>query len=258
MLTTISAEFRKILTLPSAYVAVVLSTAFTLYIVASSAGRQAGKLAAAQPTFYASNDLALSLSTPGVVGVIVLGIVIMSSEYTSTSKDAGGGRQIPATLTAVPGRTRLLAAKAIVLVILSTLTAAVTIGAAILMTQAILGEYASSMDQLVEAVGWRPVGAVAYWVLTALIAFSVTVMTRNGIVPMVVFIANTTVVSVSFLLTKVTSLARYLPDMAGAQMFASNFPAAGMVAPLTGAFIMIAWAVALFAIAVVVFSRRDA
>lgn len=103
MLTTVSAEFRKIRTLPSACVAVVAGTAFTLFIVASSARNQAGRLAAGEPTYYASDDLALSLSAPGVIGVIVLGIVIMSSEYTATGKDAGGGRQIPATLTAIPG-----------------------------------------------------------------------------------------------------------------------------------------------------------
>ncbi|MBB6550505.1 ABC transporter permease [Nonomuraea rubra] len=258
MLTTVSAEFRKIRTLPSACVAVVAGTAFTLFIVASSARNQAGRLAAGEPTYYASDDLALSLSAPGVIGVIVLGIVIMSSEYTATGKDAGGGRQIPATLTAIPGRARLLAAKAVVLAVLSTLVAAVTIGAAILMTQVILGEYASPPAQLIEAVGWRPAGAVAYWVLTALIAFSVTVVTRSGIVPMVVFIANTTVVSVSFLLTRVTSLARYLPDVAGAQMFATNYPAESMVGPVTGAFVMTGWAAVLLAIAAVVFVRRDA
>lgn len=258
MLNTISAELRKTFTLPSVHVALILGTAFALAIVAMSAAGQAAKLAAGQPVFYSPDDMALNLSAPNVVSVIVLGIVVMSSEYTSTSKDAGGGRQMPATLIATPRRTRLLAAKAIVLILISGLTAVVTIGAAILMTQVILGDHASPPDQLIHALGWRPAGAVAYWVLMALIAFSVTVMTRTGIVPMVAFIANTTFVSVTFLLTRLTPLAKYLPDVAGAQMFATGYPAESMVDPRTAAFVMTAWAVALFAVAAVVFARRDA
>ncbi|MGR6920237.1 ABC transporter permease [[Actinomadura] parvosata] len=253
----VAAELRKLVTLPSALVATTVGTVFTLGVTAMSVGRLRDRLGAGAPDDGSRLDLALNMSAPGVISVIVLGIVVISSEYAVNGKDAGGGRQIPVTLTAVPRRGRLLAAKAIALVLASGAVAAVTIGGAILMSQVMLGDHAAPMGELVAALGWRPAGAVAYWVLTALIAFAVTVMTRSGIVPMVAFIANTTLVSVTFLLTRVTSLARYLPDVAGAQMFATGYPAESMVEPLTGAFVMTGWTVALLAVAATVFLRRD-
>ncbi|MEV0386244.1 ABC transporter permease [Nonomuraea sp. NPDC050643] len=255
---TVAAEFRKIVTLPAAIVGVVLGTAMTLVFTAMAGSSRRAKLDAGMADDGSTYDLGLEMAAPGVVGVIVTAIVIISSEYTATSKDAGGGRQILVSLTGTPRRGELLAAKAVVVALVSGVAGAVTIGGGLLMTQVLLGRHGHPIGELMGVLGWRPVGAVAYWVLTALIAFAVAVMARSGIVPMVAFVVNTTFVSVTFLLTRVTSLAKYLPDVAGAQMFATGYPAESMVTPLTGAVVMTAWTVALLGVAAGLFVRRDA
>ncbi|SEG72606.1 hypothetical protein SAMN05444920_10413 [Nonomuraea solani] len=255
---TIAAEFRKALTLPSAIIAAVAGTAMTLTFTAMAASSRRAKLDAGMVDDGSTLDLGLEMSGPGVVGVIVLGIVLISSEYTATGKDAGGGRQILVSLTSTPGRGRLLAAKAVVVALVSGVAAVLTIGGALVISQALLGRHGHPMGALLEALGWRPLGAVAYWVLMALIAFAVAVMTRSGLVPMVAFIVNTTFVSVTFLLTRVTSLANYLPDVAGAQMFATGYPAENTLEPLAGALVMTAWTAVLLGVAAVLFARRDA
>lgn len=82
-------------------------------------------------------------------------------------------------------------------------------------------------------------------------------ITRNGIVPLTLLIINSSVVSVSYLLTKVTDLAVYLPDIVGAQMFirSADFPVE--VAPVTAGLVMTAWVVALLAVGAVLFQGRD-
>ncbi|MEU6719009.1 ABC transporter permease [Nonomuraea sp. NPDC046802] len=258
MLNAIAAELRKLVLLPSALVATVLGTGLTLVLTATSMASRRTKLDGGMPEDGLTLNLILEMPAIGVIGVIVLGVVVIGSEYTPTTKDAGGGRQIAVSLTATPNRGVLLAAKAIVLALVSGVLASVTVGAGILISLALLGSHAGSPGEVLAALGWRPAGAVAYWVLTALIAFAVTVMTRNGVVPMVVFIVNTSVVSVSFLLSRVTSLAKYLPDVAGAQMFARNYPVEVRSEPLVGGLIMAAWAAVLLAVAAGVFIRRDA
>ena len=71
-------------------------------------------------------------------------------------------------------------------------------------------------------------------------------------------IVNSTVVSVSYLLSKVIDLAAYLPDIAGVQMFIrrADFPVE--LAPVTAGLVMTVWVVALLAVGAVLFHRRDA
>src|SRR5436190_17531148 len=61
----------------------------------------------------------------GVVGVIVLGVVGISSEYFTESAESGGGRQITTSLTAVPSRLRFLLAKMAAIAAISALLAIV-------------------------------------------------------------------------------------------------------------------------------------
>ena len=66
------------------------------------------------------------------------------------------------------------------------------------------------------------------------------------------------VVSVSFLLTKVTRWANYLPDLAGMRMFLRDLRGSAEIAPVTGGLVMALWVVVIAGIGVTVFSRRDA
>ncbi|GGM87232.1 hypothetical protein ACFFX1_05895 [Dactylosporangium sucinum] len=73
-------------------------------------------------------------------------------------------------------------------------------------------------------------------------------------------IANSSLVSVSYLLSRVTALARFLPDLAGIRLFARESFAAfdDALDPLIGGLIMAAWTLGLLAVSAVVFTRRDA
>jgi ABC-2 type transport system permease protein len=245
----VRAELRKLLGLPTAWIGLVLGTLLAPVIVLLNAPYT--RRAVADGTIANTSNLGLQDLGIGLIGPMVLGVVIVSSEYTSTGHDAPRARQLTATLTAMPGRLRLLAAKTVALVVVATAQAAIVAAATLTLTQVLHGAYAPA-----PAPG-RVAAAILYWTLTALLAFAITLITRNGIVPLTFLIINSTVVSVSYLLTKVTDLATYLPDIVGARMFLDKSDFAIHVAPVTAGLVMTAWVAALLAIGAVLFHRRD-
>ncbi|MGK5741337.1 hypothetical protein [Micromonospora sp. URMC 103] len=245
----VRAELRKLLGLPTAWVGLVLGTLAAPVIVLLNAPYTRRAIAAG--TLTDTSDLGLRDLGIGLIGPMVLGVVVLSSEYTSTGKDAPGARQLTATLAAVPDRMRLLVAKTSALVLVVAAQAAVTAAATLTLTHVLHGEHAP-----VPAPA-RVAAAILYWTLTALLAYAIALITRNGIVPLTLLVINSSVVSVSYLLTKVTDLASYLPDIVGAQMFirSTDFPVE--VAPLIAGLVMTAWVAALLAVGAVLFQRRD-
>lgn len=98
--------------------------------------------------------------------------------------------------------------------------------------------------------------AAAYLVLIGLLAYAVTILARNLVAALVAMLALVLVAS-PFLRT-VATLAAYLPDHTGTQMYQSEpFPHDTMT-PLQGAVVMTAWIALTLAGAVVAFNRRDA
>lgn len=249
-MSAVAAEWRKLRSLPSALVAIGLTLVAMPALGMSTANRLAAQLDAGGGRVLGTVTtltVGFELVPFAVLGPVVLGVVMIGSEYTRGSQDSGGGRQITASLTAVPVRGRLLLAKAVVLAGVSAALAVVVIPATIGLAQAALGAHGHTWAELAPRVA----GAVAYWVLMPLIAFAVTVVTRSGIVPMVFFVVNSSFVSVTYLLTRVTPLAAYLPDMAGSRMFTGQ-------GPVQGGLVMLAWTAGLLAVATLVFTRRDA
>jgi ABC-2 type transport system permease protein len=256
----VRAELRKTLTLPATAVALAIATIGPIALAVLNAFHVRDALTSGRTDkvgFTSAAEAALSAVPLGTAGAMVLGVVAISSEYTANSTDAGGGRQISTTLMAAPRRWTLLAAKAVVVVALVVLAALVSLSISLVAAVAIIGDAAQPNAD--EPIG-RFVGAGLYWALAALMALAITVLARSGIVPLIVLITNGTVVSVSFLLWKVTPLARYLPDLAGTRLFAGeSFTAVDdALPPITGGLVMTAWAVALLLLAGVVLNRRDA
>jgi ABC-2 type transport system permease protein len=250
MVSPVRAELRKLLALPTAWIGLVLGTLLVPVIVLLNAPSTRRAIAAG--TLTDASDLGLRDLGIGVIGPMILGVVVVSSEYTSTGQDAPGARQLTATLTAAPNRLRLLAAKTTALVLVAAAQATVTTAATLTLTQVLHGEHAPTPAPA------RIAAAILYWALTALLAYAITLITRTGIVPLTLLIINSTVVSVSYLLTRVTDLATYLPDLAGVQMFihSANLPVE--LTPVTAGLVMTAWVVALLAVGAVLFHRRDA
>ncbi|MEV4132937.1 hypothetical protein AB0J72_12320 [Dactylosporangium sp. NPDC049742] len=245
----VAAEVRKLLGLPTAWIGIVLGTLLAPVIVLLNASYI--RRGIDDGTITDTSDLGLQDLGVGLIGPMVLGVVIISSEYTNTGHDAPRARQLTATLAAVPGRLRLLAAKTTALVLVAATQAAITAAAALTLTEVLHG------DRVSAPASGRVAAAVLYWTLIALLSFAITLITRNGIVPLTFLIVNSTVVSVSYLLTKVTDAAAYLPDIVGAQMFlhTPDFPV--RIAPLTAGLVMTAWIAALLAIGAALFHRRD-
>jgi ABC-2 type transport system permease protein len=255
---TVGAELRKAVTLPAAAVAGAVTVLGCVGVSALNARHVADALAAGRTDLvgYTSPVEAVFSAAPlGTVGAVVLGVTAVSSEYAATGAEAGGGRQIGATLVATPRRPVLLAAKALVVVLLVLGAAAVALPASIAVAQAVVGGPVAA-----DAVLARSLGAALYWVLSALMAMAVAVLARSGTVPLLVLIVNSSAVSVSVLLAELTPLAFWLPDHAGMSLFAGRlFVAADRALdPVTGALVMAAWTAALLAVAAVAFVRRDA
>ncbi|MFY7064637.1 ABC transporter permease [Nocardiopsis changdeensis] len=249
----LGAELRKAASLPATGVAVLvalLGSALITLLNALSARSGTEGLTSPFEVGYAAVPL-------GTVGAVVLGVVVVSSEYTSNSPDAGGGRQITATLAAVPSRVRLLLAKALTVVLAVAATAAVTIPASVGVARLVIGGDAAETVTPEEMLH-RFLGATLYWVLTGLIAFAITVLTRSGVVPLIVLIVNSSLVSFSLLLTRLTPLAHWLPDMAGRRLFGGLGTVEGGLDAVPGALVMAAWTLGLLVVAAAVFSRRDA
>lgn len=257
------AELHKTATLPAAWVGIGVSlfgsAAITLLnavmvrnAVTSGTPERIADASAFETGFTAMPFL-------GVVGAVVIGVTAIGSEYTADRAESGGARQIATTMTATPQRSSLFAAKATIVLVFIALTALVTIPGNVLLAGLIIGDVGTETVTASEAVT-RSLGTTLYWALMALIGFSITVLTRSGIVPLIVLIANSSIVSFSLLLTNLTPLAHWLPDMAGRNLF--GFPQESVVPggldAVPGAIVMTAWAFGLLLLAGLVFRRRDA
>ncbi|WP_200955869.1 ABC transporter permease [Oerskovia sp. Root918] len=254
------AELQKMLALPGVWTGAAVAVLGTAALTLLNAVGVRDALVAGRPedTGYGSAfDTAFAAMPIGTVGAVVIGVIAVSSEYTANSPDAGGGRQIGTTLVAVPRRASVLVAKVTAVVLLVIATAVVAVPASVALAEVIIADAATATVPLDEAVR-RCLGAALYWTLTALLALAVTVFTRSGVVPLLVLVVNSSLVSVSLLLTMLTPLAHWLPDMAGRRLFGDVDTVAGGLSPGPGALVMAAWALALLAVAGTVFSRRDA
>lgn len=252
-----NAELSKLFSLPSIWLALLI-------------GAFAPALFAALDIIAEKEDIIAGVSTRlsevgyiglgfGVQGIIILGVLAVSSEYLTESSEAGGGQQITTSLTVVSSRFHFLLAKACAVTVISILLCMVAIITTVSTTNLMLGEYAPEFEAS------RLIGVVCYWTFTALLAFGITVLTKNSIIPLAVLMINSSVVSFSVLLSRVTKLAFYLPDRAGIEMFmftSDRSPFTGSLfdrfhTPFTGGLIMFTWVAVFFIVAAIVFHRRD-
>ncbi|WP_438496245.1 ABC transporter permease [Paenibacillus sp. IHBB 3054] len=254
-----NAELSKLFSLPGIWLALLIGAFAPAVIAALDSIAQKEEIIAGVSTRLSEvGYIGLAL---GVQGVIILGVLAVSSEYLTESSESGGGQQITTSLTVVSSRLHFLLAKAGAVAVISILLCIVAIMTTVSATHLILGEYAPAFE-------WSElIGAVCYWTFTALLALGITLLTKNGIIPLTVLIINSSVVSFSVLLYRVTKLAFYLPDRAGAEMFMFtsdrlHTPSTGSLfdrfhTPFTGGLVMFAWVVVIFIVAAIVFHRRD-
>lgn len=237
----IAAEWAKLRTLPAA-VATMLGTVAVSGLVASAlaADGGAGWAAATSPA-----AIALAVVPYTQAGAILLGVLSVAQEYA--------GRQIGTTLTTVPGRTRVVAAKTAAALMALAMTAPATLatafGAAVLV-RASTGAGIAAPD----ATEWAHLaGAALALVLIGLLAHATTLGLR-ALVPSL-SVTLLLVVVLPPVLAGLSDHARWLPDRAVAGLYA---PADGILSPLTGTLVALAWIGAIGAAGAVRFVRRDA
>lgn len=244
-----NAELSKLLSLPAFWLAVLIGILAPAVITILDSMAEKGDIIAGVSTRL--SEIGFIGLAIGLQGIIIIGVIAVSSEYLTESSESGGGQQISTSLTAVSSRLHFLLAKASVVTVISLLLSVIALITTIGATRLILGEYAPPLEAS------RLMGAVCYWTFTALLAFGITVLTKHGVIPLTILILNSSVVTISFLLTKVTKWALYLPDVAGSYMFINNDFSDSAHTPLTGGLIMFTWVVVLFIVAAIVFNRRD-
>ena len=253
-------ELSKALTLPGVWAGLAVGTGASAVLSVINATTvhsaiEAGDLSRVADT--SAFETAFAMMPLGTVGAVIIGVMLMGSEYTMDTAESGGGRQIATTLRAIPNLRTLIAAKSVVTVILTVAMALISLPVSILLVRLIMGESGVETVTLGEAVA-RCLGGTLYWVLMGLIALAIAALTRTVMIPLTLLIINGSMVSFSFLLTKVTSLADYLPDMAGRNLFVG--PELGMpggLDPLPGAIVMAIWTIGLLMAAVVLRVRTD-
>ncbi len=176
------AELRKLLTLPSLRLTVLLTWTANLlltyaYVAAESRGEPLGDVALA-PLGYTQ------------AGFLVLGVLVAVSEH-----QAGG--QIRTTLLAMPRRLPLQAAKATTLAAATLPVAAAT----------------AAVSALAAGDAARIPAATAYLTLTTLLAAAVAGLIRHQ-VPAALLLLSLYFIVEPLLRTRFDTLAGYLPDTA--------------------------------------------
>ncbi|SUU74291.1 ABC-2 family transporter protein [Actinomyces denticolens] len=254
----VRAEVKKLCTLTSIWIATASCILLPVGLAALSAHTMYRALSAGRKGEMLSSstaDAGFGHLIFGAIGVVVIGVIAMSSEYTRNAQKVGRSRQLTTTMIAAPRRFQTVISKIIALCLWVVATSAVAATITIAVSRQMLGEYAAPLD----GTYWRRVAGVSvFWVMMALISCAFTAATRNGVLPLVILLANSTVLSFSRLLALVTDLAKYLPDTAALSMFLVESPVENAVGAATGFYVCTAWGLLAAAIIIVSWVMRDA
>ena len=189
----------------------------------------------------------------GQLAICVLGVIVMSSEYSTGA--------IRASLLAVPRRLPMLAAKAIVFAALDLVVSAITVFAVFFITTAIIHSHVSiTLSQ--PGIARACIGGILY--LTVLGLFSLAI---GGIIRHTAG-AITTAIGVVFVLPILSGLLPsswgahvngYLPEQAGTLIGQAHPTGSGNVLSAWEGFgVFCLWAAVLLAIAAYLLQKRDA
>ncbi|MBP6685587.1 MAG: hypothetical protein KA158_09205 [Leucobacter sp.] len=188
----------------------------------------------------------LDMAGIGYVLVVALASLWAGSEY-------GGGNQIRTTILATPKRLRVFIVKAMLLAVLTGAIGFVTMAGTMVITH--LASPSTIDPWTLTPTIWANVGGVALaWTLTALIAFSIGVLARTAILPLMVM--TPLVIGIGDFLASFWSGAQFLPTVAGAALY-SDPAGDSYLDPALGGIVQASWAAVLLVAAAVSFTRRD-
>lgn len=199
--------------------------------------------------------LVATLAAPFLALVFgVLGVFAISSEYSSG--------MIQSTLTAVPSRTPVYLAKALVLALVAGVTALVLVFGGLGIAAVVMPAAAAYIGSSVVISG--ALGTVAYLVLIALFAFGIAALLRSTAGGIAVVAGITFVLPVVFqILTMmnwewVNVVSSYLPMPLGLVLSQGVIDGGGSPDFWQALIAMVVWAAAVLVPAAILFKRRDA
>jgi hypothetical protein len=252
----IHSEWTKVRSLRSSWIVLGVAAIVTVALAGAFGyvfGQRvrAGEIAATPAGAVDTAFLGFDLFTL-VVGVFA--VWQMSGEY--------GSGLIRASLTAVPRRWPLLAAKAVVLVAVTVPLSLAVCVTSFLVCQWLAGDAGTSLGDpgVLRAV----LGATAYPVGTALIGLGVGALVRNIAGSVTVFVAGNLVIPAilpAALPQRIQDdTLRYLPIAAGQAVYAMSRDTGPvrLLAPAAGGLVLTAWVLAILACGAFVLYRRDA
>ena len=251
------AEALKLCTLPGIWLAGLLALAVPMLLawLASSQTMRAvetGQLGALYDT--STTDSGFTALTVAQVGFVVLGVLSVSSEYVRNAQAVGRGRQLTTSMVATPGGARRMVAKLTVLLGFAVVLAVAATAGTLAVARWALGGVEATWGN-----PWpRAAGAVFFLVTMTVIAAALAELVRGGTLPLTLLVINSSAVSFSFLLSKVTPLARYAPDLALAHTFLTDTAIQDPLSPGVGMLVGAAWGVAAIILAVLLHARREA
>ena len=197
-------------------------------------------------------DIALAGVNVAQLAVAVLGVLLISAEYSTGS--------IRSTFTAVPRRLPVLWAKLIDYAVLSFVLILPAVLVSFFASQAILQNIQPLQIAFTQpGVARSVVGGAVYVMLVGIFALAIGAIVRNTAGGIATFAAIFFVLP-PLMFTLPTSwnnaISQYLPSEAGRQIFALHH-AAHTLTPLTGGLVFVAYCAAAITIAAVLLVRRD-
>lgn len=251
-MTSIGAEIRKISTLLPirlALLAVLVATAFLAWMNAHIFLQEAAQGDVEGISLTGVNSALVCLAACAYIGVTVV-----SQEYQSLPQEVNGGSQSFSTLLSQPRRSVRNLIKLVLAGGVSGIVAVCALAESEAISRFILGDLMPGVRQTDWSIHGR---VVLYSILIAMLGSGVTLLLRNGLIPVIYLVASSTVISVGYLLAQRWSWAWYLPDAAGPALIRPSGPEAGMPSPLAAAVALVTWVVVTTVVALFVDSRRD-
>lgn len=226
-------------------IAFTLGLCVTVGLVISPPDDQANQTFA---NLTATNAATLAVMINQLV-IAVLGTLVISGEYATG--------QIRSTFTAVPGRTAVLLAKAVVFAISTFVLSLCSMVGAYFVNAPLLARVGIHTSILTPEVGLPFLGAAFFLTATGLIALGIGAICRSTAVGLSASLGLILVApSVLTVIHSGWSMAinLWLPSVAGMSLFLT----AGQLQSFTAILVMLGWVAVLYAVATLLLKQRDA
>ena len=188
----------------------------------------------------------------GQLAICVLGVIVMSSEYSTGA--------IRASLLAVPRRLPMLAAKAIVFALLDLVVSAITVFAVFFITTAIIRSHVSiTLSQ--PGIARACIGGILYLTVLGLFSLAIGGLIRHtaGAISAVIALVLVVPPLVSLIPGTIANhIHGYLPNVAGQLVAQSSQQAGDVLSPWQGFGVFCIWTAVLLAACGWLLVRRDA